>query len=103
MQTRDEHARQLALLTQVISAEVGGWQNQLESSTKTMSDQLQELRSQGQVFLKLSENESQLVRLENRLVENFESVRVVASLEETVMNLNAAVNLLTTRVKSKAA
>lgn len=102
-QTRDEHARQLALLTQAITAEVGGWQNQLESSTQTMSLQFQELRSQGDVFLKLTENESELVRLESRLAENLEAVRVVESLEHTLLNLNAAVNLLTTRVKSKAA
>ncbi len=102
-QTRDEHARQLALLTQAITAEVGGWQNQLESSTQSMSLQFSELRSQGEVFLKLTENESELVRLESRLAENLEAVRVVESLEHTLLNLNAAVNLLTTRVKSKAA
>ena len=101
-QTRDEHARQLALLTQAITAEVGGWQN-LVTCTRTMSDQFQELRAQGDVFLKLTENESELVRLESRLAENLEAVRVVESLEHTLLNLNAAVNLLTTRVKSKAA
>ncbi len=102
-QTRDEHARQLALLTQAITAEVGGWQNQLESSSIVMSEQFQELRVQGNVFLKLTENESELVRLESRLAENLEAVKVVESLEHTLLNLNAAVNLLTTRVKSKAA
>ena len=102
-QTRDEYARQLALLTQAITAEIGGWQDQLGSSTKVMADQFQELRVQGNVFLKLTENESELVRLESRLAENLEAVRVVESLEHTLLNLNAAVNLLTTRVKSKAA
>lgn len=101
-QTRDEHARQLALLTQVISAEVGGWQNQLAASTQAMSEQLIALREQGNVFLKLSENESELVRLESRLTENLEAVRVVESFEHTMLNLNAAVNLLTTRVKKAA-
>ena len=102
-QTRDEHSRQLALLIQAITAEVGGWQNQLESATRTMTGQFDELRGQGEVFLKLSENESQLIRLENRLAENLESVRLVDSLEQTMLNLNAAVNLLSTRVKPKAA
>lgn len=101
--TRDEHARQLALLTQAIAAEVGAWQNQLQSSTELMSHQFQELRSQGEVFLKITENESELVRLEQRLAENLEAVRVVESLDFTLMNLNAAVNLLTSRVKSNAA
>lgn len=102
-ETRDEHARQLALLTQAITAEVGGWQQHLATCTRTMSDQFQELRAQGDVFLKLTENESELVRLESRLAENLEAVRVVESLEHTLLNLNAAVNLLTARVKSKAA
>ena len=102
-QTRDEHARQLALLTQAITAEVGGWQENLAGCTQTMANQFQELRVQGDVFLKLTENESELVRLESRLAENLEAVKVVESLEHTLLNLNAAVNLLTTRVKSKAA
>lgn len=101
--TRDEHARQLALLTQVITAEVGGWQNQLESSTQSMTLQLGELRTQGNVFLKLTESQTELVRLERRLAENLEAVRVVESLEDTLLNLNAAVHLLTTRVKSSKA
>lgn len=46
-QTRDEHLRQLAILTQAITTEVGGWQNQLQSSTLMMSSQFQELRQQG--------------------------------------------------------
>lgn len=102
-QTRDEHARQLALLTQAIITEVGGWQNQLQSSTSVMTGQFEELRQQGNVFLKLTENESELVRLESRLAENLEAVKVVESLEHTLLNLNAAVNLLTTRAKSKVA
>lgn len=101
-QTRDEHARQLALLTQAITAEVGGWQDQLGTSTRIMSEQFQELRVQGDVFLKLSENESELVRLESRLAENLEAVRVVESLEQTLLNLNAAVNLLSARAKKAA-
>lgn len=102
-QTRDEHARQLALLIQAVTAEVGGWQNQLETSVKAMAQQFGELRSQGEVFLKITENESELVRLEHRLSENLDAVRVAESLEHTLLNLNAAVNLLTTRTKSKAA
>ena len=102
-QTRDEHIRQLALLTQAITSEVGGWQKQLQSSTNVMSGQFEELRQQGNVFLKLTENESELVRLESRLAENLEAVKVVESLEHTLLNLNAAVNLLTTRAKSKVA
>jgi len=101
-QTRDEHARQLALLTQVITAEVGGWQNQLGTATQAISEQMGALREQGNVFLKLSENETELVRLEGRLAENLQSVRVVESFEQTMLNLNAAVNLLTTRVKKAA-
>jgi biopolymer transport protein ExbB/TolQ len=102
-QTRDEHMRQLAMLTQAITAEVGEWQTQLKSFTSAMSGQFEELRQQGNVFLRLTENESELVRLETRLAENLEAVKVVDTLEQTLLNLNAAVNLLSTRTKTKAA
>ncbi len=68
-----------------------------------MADQLQELRQQGTTLLKLTEQESELVRLEKRLTQNLDSVRVVNTLEATLLSLNAAVSLMTARVKGKAA
>ena len=80
-----------------------GWSDRLELATRAMTDQLRELRDQGLMLLKITEGESELVRLEERLAQNLDSVRVADSLEETLLNLNAAVNLMTSRVKGKAA
>jgi biopolymer transport protein ExbB/TolQ len=100
---RDEHAQQMTHLTESLTGSVLGWSERLERATVAMTEQLIELRQQGATLLTLTENESELVRLEERLAHNLDTVRVVDSLEETLLNLNAAVNLMTSRVKGKAA
>lgn len=79
------------------------WQSSLQLATHAMTEQLVELRNQGTTLLKLTEQEEQLVRLEERLAQNIETVRMVDALDETLLNLNAAVNLLSARTRSKAA
>lgn len=101
--TRDAQGQQMSRLTQSISGEVEGWNERLHGATVAMTEQLIELRRQGETLLKITDGESELIRLEERLAQNLDSVRVVDTLEETLLNLNAAVNLLTSRVKSKAA
>ena len=49
-----------------------------------MTDQLAELKQQGETLLRLTEQESELVRLEERLAHNLDSVRVIDTLEETL-------------------
>jgi hypothetical protein len=82
---------------------VQGWQEQLSAATAATTGQLDELRQQGSVLLRIVEQEEQLIRLEDRLTQNLDAVRVVESLEETMLNLNAAVHLLSTKARSKAA
>ena len=100
---RDGQTLSMSRLTESLTGAALGWSDKLESATVAMTDQLRELRQQGDTLLKLTEEESQLVRLEERLAQNLDSVRVVDSLEETLLNLNAAINLMTARVKGKAA
>ena len=95
-------AIRLDRLHQTLQAAMG-WSDKLENATFAMTDKLKELRAPGDTLLRLTENESELVRLEERLAQNLDSVRVVDTLEETLLNLNAAVNLMTARVKGKAA
>jgi biopolymer transport protein ExbB/TolQ len=90
-------------LTDSLTGAALGWSDRLEDATRGMADQLQELRQQGTTLLKLTEQESELVRLEKRLTQNLDSVRVVNTLEATLLSLNAAVSLMTARVKGKAA
>jgi biopolymer transport protein ExbB/TolQ len=98
-----QQAEQLGELTVAVSGEVRTWQDQLRTATAAMTDQLAELREQGSVLLRIVEQEEQLVRLEDRLAQNLEAVRVVESLEETLLNLNAAIHLLSTKTRAKAA
>ena len=100
---RDGQTLSMTRMTDSLTGATMGWSDRLEDATRAMTDQLKELREQGSTLLKLSEQESQLVRLEERLADNLDSVRVVDTLEETLLNLNAAVNLMTARVKGKAA
>lgn len=102
-EARDGQTLSMSRLTESLTGAAMGWSDRLEDATRTMTDQLRELRQQGDTLLKLTEQESQLVRLEERLAQNLDSVRVVDTLEETLLNLNAAVNLMTARVKGKAA
>ena len=100
---RDTQTQSMTRLTDSLTGAALGWSDKLEDATRAMTDQLKELRQQGTTLLKLTENETELVRLEQRLAQNLDSVRVVDTLEETLLNLNAAVNLMTARVKGKAA
>ena len=100
---RDGQTESMTRLTDSLTGAVMIWSDRLEDATRAMSDQLRELRQQSSTLLRLTEGESELVRLEERLAQNLDSVRVVDSLEETLLNLNAAVNLMTSRVKGKAA
>lgn len=86
-----------------LSEQVGLWQAQLRECTQAMTGQLAELRQQGGILLRIVEQEEQLARLEDRLTHNLEAVRVVESLEETLLNLNAAVHLLSTKTRARAA
>ena len=52
---------------------------------------------------RLAGQEAELIRLEDRLANNLQTVRVAESIEETMHSLNAAVHLLTARTNLKAA
>ena len=79
------------------------WSDCLEQNSQIAREQLQELRSQADVFLNILTQEQQLLQIQERLTENLEAVRAAETFEETLHNLTAAVHLLVTRVKPKAA
>lgn len=62
-----------------------------------------ELQSQGQLLLRLVDQEAGLQRSQDVLAANLQAVRQSATFEETLHTLNAAVHLLTNRVQLKAA
>lgn len=100
---REEQATRMEELLTSVTQNVGGWQSQLKESTDAASEQLAELRRQGEVLCKVVEQEEHLARLQSRLTENLEAVRAAETFDETLHSLSAAVHLLAARTKPKAA
>ncbi len=86
-----------------LDTSISGWQTDLRLATATAAGQLAESQRHGEVLERLAGQESELIRLEERLARNLESARVAESLEETLLNLNAAIHLMTARSMTKAA
>lgn len=92
-----------ARLIDALGISVGSWQTDLQQATAVATETLEELRRQTEVLQRLAGQEAELIRLEDRISQNLETVRVADSLEETMLSLNAAVHLLTARTMPKAA
>ena len=90
-------------LIQSVFEKVTAWQSQLQQSSEASNAQLQELRKQGEILLKVVAQEEQLAGLQSQLAENLETLRAAQTFEETLHSLSAAVHLLTARVKPRAA
>jgi biopolymer transport protein ExbB/TolQ len=78
-------------------------QGDVQGMHQTAAGQIAELQKQGELLRGLIEDEAQLTRLEERLAENLQAVRVAEAFDQTLHSLNAAVHLLTARATSKAA
>ena len=100
---REELATQMDELLQSLSQNVGSWQSQLKESTDAGTEQLKELRRQGDILLKIVAQEEQLVRLQDSLTDNLQAVRAAETFEEALHSLSATVHLLAARTKPKAA
>ena len=76
---------------------VDAWQNALQASSLSSASQAEELHRLGRTMLQLTESEERLAHLQNQLNQNLQTLEVVATLEQTVNSLNAAVNVLTAK------
>jgi biopolymer transport protein ExbB/TolQ len=94
--------RQLAL-AESMSVQVGIWQDRLEGATQAIERQITTLTNHGELLAQVVESEEHLVRLQDRLTSNLETVRAAATFEETLHQLTAAVHVLTARVRPRAA
>lgn len=79
------------------------WQQQLAQLTAAMQQQSQALLGHGGHLLKIVEKEESLVRLQDQLDRNLETVRSGETFEQTMHNLTAAVHLLTARARHRDA
>jgi len=103
IEVRDEGRTHANTMIETISSRIADWQSQLKQNSDAGIEQLEELRKQREVLLKVIEDEQELARLQTRLTENIEAVRGAEAFEETLHSLSAAVHLLTARTKPKAA
>ncbi|MFP6764945.1 MAG: hypothetical protein VB858_15065, partial [Planctomycetaceae bacterium] len=122
--TLDGHHCQLAESREVLIEGVRGAGNQIEHSLKTaqeqqqvqlqiVSDSFQQLSGEWQCQLeaqqqlaaawsRLAGGQEQLAAVEQKLAENLQIAHAAESLNETLHSLNAAVHLLTARVRPAA-
>ena len=97
---QSEQSRQLL---ETMTSQGDRWSHCLEENAAASRAQLDELKTQADVFLNILTQEQQLLHIQERLTQNLEAVRAAETFEETLHNLAAAVHLLVTRVKPKAA
>jgi hypothetical protein len=98
-----KQSQHMTALIEVLTEKTTGWQNQLGLTTTAVQQQVEELKKQKDVLLKVVAGEQELVRLQDRLTENLEAVRTAEAFEHTLHSLSAAVHLLTARNRPNAA
>jgi len=79
------------------------WQSAMRESSLASAGQAEELHRLGRTMLQLTEAEQKLVQLQESLNENLQTLQMVATLEQTVQSLNAAVSILTSKSYMRAA
>lgn len=99
----DRQTEQWEELRRESAEQMAAWQQELGRVSLTLSAQLAEFQSQAGQLLKLTEHQEHLVQLEGRLAQELQTGRVVETLDETLLNLNAAVHLLSSRTMGRAA
>jgi biopolymer transport protein ExbB/TolQ len=82
---------------------VDAWQNALQTTALSSASQAEELHRLGRTMLQLTESEERLAQLQDLLNENLQTLQVVATLEQTVNSLNAAVHVLTAKTALRSA
>jgi len=93
----------LGEVTQQVSSHVVELREKLDGQGVLALKQMQELKRQGDILLKVVESEQDLSRLQTQLNQNLDSLRTAETFEQTLHSLSAAVHLLTARAGSKAA
>lgn len=112
--SRDQYATSLHQSTQAFTQQmqttmltfvdrVDAWQHAMQATTLSSAGQAEELHRLGRILLQMMESEERLVQLQEQLNKNLQTLQVVATLEQTVNSLNAAVNVLTAKTALRVA
>ncbi|MEW4530858.1 MotA/TolQ/ExbB proton channel family protein [Maioricimonas sp. JC845] len=97
------YREQTEALVSAMATKFEGWESRLEKATAAVESQLGALSRQSALLSKIVEQEENLAGLQRRLTENLEAVRSAETFEDTLHSLSAAVHLLSTRARNKAA
>jgi biopolymer transport protein ExbB/TolQ len=87
----------------LLSSLTSGWDSKIVDFSKALSAQADAQQRSLVEWQKLSGDQTQLMAIEKQLAESLESAHAAAALNETLHSLNAAVHLLTQRVRPNAA
>jgi len=88
---QEQQRSQLQIFNDSFQQLTGGWQNQLEAQEQLAV-----------AWSRLADGQEQLTAVERKLAENLQIAQAAESLNETLHSLNAAVHLLTARVRPAA-
>ncbi len=102
-QSTHHFTHQIQETLQAFVERVDSWQNALQTSSMSSASQAEELHCLGRTMLQLTESEERLAHLQNQLNQNLQTLEVVATLEQTLNSLNAAVNVLTAKTALRIA
>jgi hypothetical protein len=111
---RDSYASSLQQNTQAFTEQmqhtmvafverVDAWQGAMQATTISSAGQTEELHRLGRTLLRMAESEERLMHLQEQLNQNLQTLQIVATLEQTVNSLNAAVNVLTAKTALRVA
>lgn len=87
----------------LLSSLTSGWDSNIVEFSKALSAQADAQQRSLVEWQKLSGDRSQLMAIEKQLADSLQAAHVASALNETLHSLNAAVHLLTVRVRPNAA
>jgi biopolymer transport protein ExbB/TolQ len=100
---RHDHESQMERLMALFEKSARCWHDDLARATDAVTTQMRELQQKHETLQGVAEQEHALVRLQDTLTQNLQSVRAIEAFEESIHSLNAAVHMLTIRAKAHAA
>lgn len=100
---RKDHESQMERLMALFEKSARVWHDDLARATEAVVAQIRELQHTGEILQGVAGQEQELVRLQDTLTHNLQSVRAIEAFEESIHSLNAAVHMLTIRAKAHAA
>ncbi len=82
---------------------MSSWQDAICVSSQSAVGQTEAIHELGATMLRMGESEERLVRLQQQLNENLQSINLVDTMEQTASSLTAAVHVLTAKTSQRKA